>query len=72
MDQIFFELIYQVALFQIAMASKVDFFELERCETVEQYNRECPLAQLDQHLFELFKKTAKDKRYEKIIRKQNG
>lgn len=55
--------IWQVALFRTAIDYKVDFFELVRCNTVEEYNRECPIAQISQFLFDALKKTMGDKKY---------
>ena len=65
MDQTLQELIWQVALFRIAIDYKVDFFELARCNTVEEYNRECPIAHISQFLFDALKKTMGDKKYVK-------
>lgn len=63
MDQPLKELIWQVALFRTAIDYKVDFFELARCNTAEQYNRECPIAQISQFLFDILKETMGDKKY---------
>lgn len=57
------ELFWQVALFRTAIEYKVDFFELERCNTIEEYNRECPIANISQVLFDVLKATIKDERY---------
>ena len=65
MDRTLQELIWQVALFRTAINCKVDFFELARCNTLEEYNRECPIAQISQFLFGALKKTMGDKKYVK-------
>ena len=44
----------------IAIKYRIDFFELMRCETEEEYNRENPLYPLSKGHFNIIKKIAKE------------
>ena len=53
-------LVFKSALLVVAIKMRVDFFELIRSTTLEEYNRENPLYPLKQHTYDVFKKSIKD------------
>lgn len=52
----------KACLFDMAVKNRVDFFELLRCNDVEEYNRENPLWQLSKGMYDLFKEFANEVR----------
>ena len=47
-------------LLEIAIKNRIDFFELLRSTSVEEYNRSCPLCQISETTYNIFKNISKE------------
>lgn len=50
----------QAMLLEIAIKKRIDFFELSRSTSLEEYNRTCPLCQIDETTYNIFKNISKE------------
>ena len=47
-------------LLEIAIKNRIDFFELLRSTSLEEYNRACPLYQIEETTYNIFKNISKE------------
>ena len=59
-NKIFYDLIFKVAMLRFAIENRVDFFDLIRSTSVEEYNRENTLYKLSEISYKLYKEIAKE------------
>ena len=50
----------KATLFEMAVKDRIDFFELIRSTSVEEYNRTCPLCPISEFTYNLFKNISKE------------
>ena len=50
----------KATLFEMAVKNRVDFFELIRSTSVEEYNRTCPLCPLEDSIYTIYKNIIKE------------
>lgn len=50
----------QAMLLEIAIKKRIDFFELSRSTSVEEYNRTCPLCPLEDSIYTIYKNIIKE------------
>ena len=55
-SKVLYDLIFKVSLLYTAVEKRVDFFEIIRSTSLEEYNRESQLYPLNEHTYKLFKK----------------
>ena len=59
-DKTFQTLIFKAALLHTAVYMRVDFFDLTRSTTLEEYNRDNPIYPLKERAYKIFKKLANE------------
>lgn len=50
----------KATLLDIAIKYRIDFFELMRSASIEEYNRACPLCHIEQFTYDVFKNLIKE------------